>query len=56
MGTLDASNVIARPAQGVGTGDLAAVIEAIRKGVAYGNVHTTVSPMGEIRANFLGKH
>jgi len=55
-GTLIAANVIARPAQGVEANDLAAVIEAIRKGVAYGNVHTTVSPSGEIRQNFPGKH
>lgn len=55
-GTLDASNVIAREAQGVGTGDLAAVIEAIRKGVAYANVHTEVSPAGEIRGQFHGPH
>ena len=55
-GTLIPANVIARTAQGVGTDDLPAVIEAIRKGVAYANVHTTVSPSGEIRTNFLGKH
>jgi len=55
-GTLIPANVIPRPAQGVGTDDLAAVIEAIRKGVAYANVHTTVSPAGEIRANFHGSH
>jgi CHRD domain len=55
-GTLIPANVIPRPAQGVGTDDLAAVIEAIRKGVAYGNVHSTGSPSGEIRANFHGSH
>jgi hypothetical protein len=55
-GTLIPANVIPRPAQGVGTDDLDAVIEAIRKGVAYANVHTTVSPAGEIRTNFRGKH
>jgi hypothetical protein len=55
-GTLIPANVIARTAQGVEANDLPAVIEAIRKGVAYGNVHTTVSPSGEIRQNFPGKH
>ena len=55
-GTLIPANVIPRTAQGVGTNDLAAVIEAIKKGVAYGNVHTTVSPSGEIRGNFHGQH
>ena len=55
-GTLDASNVIERAAQGVGAGDLAAVIEGIRKGVVYANVHTMVSPSGEIRGNFPSKY
>jgi hypothetical protein len=36
--------------------DLAGVIEAIRTGVAYVNVHTTVSPGGLIRGQFVGKH
>ena len=30
------------------------VIAAIRAGVAYGNVHTTISPGGEIRGQFGG--
>ena len=30
-------------------GDLAGVIDALRNGVAYANVHTTLSPGGEIR-------
>jgi hypothetical protein len=55
-GTLIPANVIARTAQGVDVDDLAAVIEAIRKGVAYANVHTTASPSGEIRTNFPGRH
>jgi hypothetical protein len=55
-GTLIPANVIARTAQGVGTDDLAAVIEAIRTGVAYVNVHTTDSPSGEIRGQFKGNH
>ena len=55
-GTLIPANVIPRPAQGVGTDDLAAVIQAIRKGVAYANVHTTGAPSGEIRKNFSGSH
>jgi hypothetical protein len=53
-GTLTPASVIARPAQGVN--NLPDVIEAIRNGVAYANVHTTVSPSGEIRANFHGRH
>jgi hypothetical protein len=35
--------------QQLNAGDLAAVITAIRAGAAYANVHTTLSPGGEIR-------
>jgi hypothetical protein len=55
-GTLTAADVIAVPAQGIGPGDLEGVIEGIRKGVAYGNVHTIVSPGGVIRGQFHGRH
>jgi hypothetical protein len=52
-GTITAANVVA-PAtmfdsQQLAAGDLAAVIAAIRAGVAYANVHTDLSPGGEIR-------
>jgi len=55
-GTLTKDSVIAFPAQGVDTMDLSAVIEAIRKGVAYGNVHSAISPMGAVRGQFFGSH
>jgi hypothetical protein len=55
-GILTAANVIPRLDQGIGLMDLAGVIEAIRTGVAYVNVHTTVSPSGIIRGQFVGKH
>ena len=55
-GTITAEDVIAFPAQGVGAGDLEAVIRAIREGVAYANVHTNISPSGAIRGQFHGKH
>lgn len=50
-GIITAANVIAASttSQLVLAGELDAVIEAIRAGVAYGNVHTSVSPGGEIR-------
>jgi hypothetical protein len=50
-GTITAANVIAgaTASQQLAPGDLAAVLAAIRAGVAYANVHTTPSPGGEIR-------
>jgi hypothetical protein len=50
-GTITAANVIAgsMTPQQLTAGDLADVIRAIRGHVAYANVHTTVSPGGEIR-------
>jgi hypothetical protein len=50
-GTITAANVVAgaTTSQQLLAGDLADVIRAIRARVAYANVHTTVSPGGEIR-------
>jgi len=50
-GHITAANVIAgaTASQQLKAGDLAAVIEAIRAGFAYANVHTDLSPGGEIR-------
>ena len=47
--TLDSSDVVALAAQGIAAGELAEVIAAMREGVTYVNVHTTVFPTGEIR-------
>jgi hypothetical protein len=51
QGTITAANVIAgaTASQQLAAGDLPAVIAAIRAGAAYVNVHTTLSPGGEIR-------
>jgi hypothetical protein len=50
-GTITAANVVAgaTTSQQLMAGDLAAVIAAIRARVAYANVHTDLSPGGEIR-------
>jgi hypothetical protein len=50
-GEITAANVIAgaEAGQQLAAGDLAAVLAAIRAGAAYANVHTDVSPGGEIR-------
>jgi len=48
-GTATAANVIAVQAQGVAGGAFATVLDAIRSGVAYANIHTSAHPGGEIR-------
>jgi len=50
-GTITSANVIAgaTATQQLAAKDLAAVVTAIQAGAAYANVHTTVSPGGEIR-------
>ena len=51
-GTLTAADVIARSAQGIdgGAAGFTEMVEAIRAGAAYANVHTMLQPGGEIRA------
>jgi hypothetical protein len=49
-GTITAANVIAIAAQGVAAGEFAEVVDAIRAGVTYANVHTfPIFTGGEIR-------
>jgi hypothetical protein len=49
-GSVTAANVIGPNAQGITPGaDFAKVVQALREGAAYGNVHTMRSPSGEIR-------
>jgi hypothetical protein len=50
-GTITAANVIAgsMAPQQLAKNDLTAVLTAIQAGAAYANVHTSVSPGGEIR-------
>ncbi|QJR16730.1 CHRD domain-containing protein [Usitatibacter palustris] len=48
-GLITSANVLAVGAQQVGAGGLSAVLDAMRSGLAYVNVHTTASPGGEIR-------
>jgi hypothetical protein len=52
-GTISATDVVAitgaNAPQQIAAGELAEVLAAIRAGVAYTNVHTTLSPGGEIR-------
>lgn len=43
-------------AQGLSPGEFAELIEAIRSGVVYANVHTTARPGGEIRGQIKGNN
>jgi hypothetical protein len=48
-GTFTATDVIGPTAQGIAPGELAELINAIRAGKAYANVHSSRNPGGEIR-------
>lgn len=49
-GSVTAANVVGPNAQGITPGaDFAKVVQALREGAAYVNVHTMRSPLGEIR-------
>jgi len=48
-GTIVAADVQAVATQQVAAGDLQEIIDALRAGIAYVNVHTDLSPGGEIR-------
>ena len=47
--TVLASDVVGPVNQGIVAGDLAAILQMMRDGFAYANVHTMRSPAGEIR-------
>jgi hypothetical protein len=55
-GTVAAADVLALPSQGLAAGDFAAIVQEIRAGFTYANVHTSQSPGGEIRGQLNGKH
>lgn len=48
-GVLNAANVLGPGGQGVAAGEFAELVDAIRNGVTYVNVHSTTFPGGEIR-------
>ncbi len=48
-GTITAADVIGPAAQGIAAGEFGELVDAIRAGVTYVNVHSTKFPAGEIR-------
>jgi hypothetical protein len=54
-GTITAADVIGPSGQGIAAGEFAELVDAIRAGRTYVNVHSTKYPGGEIRSQ-LGHH
>jgi CHRD domain-containing protein len=54
-GTIAAADIIGPTGQGISAGEFGEVVQAVRAGLTYVNVHTTAFPAGEIRAQ-LGHH
>jgi hypothetical protein len=50
---LTAADVIGPAAQGIASGQMGRVVQAIREGASYGNVHSTMFPAGEIRGQLV---
>jgi CHRD domain len=48
-GTVDASDVIGPAGQGIAAGEFGELVDALRAGVAYANVHSSTWPSGEVR-------
>lgn len=48
-GTITAAGVVAVPGQNISAGDFDAIADALESNTAYGNIHTTKFPAGEIR-------
>jgi len=55
-GTLAAGDVIGPAAQGITAGQFNELVAAIRAGATYANVHSTLYPSGEIRAQLEDGH
>jgi hypothetical protein len=51
--TLHASDVVGPVPQGILAGEMGRVVQAIRDGAAYGNVHSTMFPSGETRGQLI---
>ncbi|HEV8629447.1 MAG TPA: CHRD domain-containing protein, partial [Thermoanaerobaculia bacterium] len=56
-GTITSADVLAINSQGIPAGGIGEVVNAIKKGIAYANLHTDLFPGGEVRGQivFRGK-
>ena len=55
-GTITPDQVLAQTAQGFAAGDFDELVDAIRAGATYANVHTNLFTPGEIRGHIPGSH
>ena len=55
-GRLTAANVIGPAGQGVAAGEFAELLRAMRQGLTYANVHSSLAPGGEIRGQIQVKN
>ena len=55
-GTLTPASVVGPAAQGIAVGNFDGLVAALESNTAYGNIHTTVFPVGEIRGQTRRDH
>ena len=55
-GTITPAQVLAQPLQGIAAEEFDELVDAIRAGATYANVHTTLHTPGEIRGHIPGSH